>query len=715
MRYLLAAALTALSVFVFWVGWRRSFFLHGARRFSIQSASLTEWKSYGGSWSVHNGVIHNDSDERGAKLVTGDSAWTDYTFRAEIRLDGDHGDMGVIIRSNDEEEGVDAYNGYYVGLRTTDGTLVGGRSNYGWMESHPIPVTGGVHSSEWYRLTVTAMGCDIAAESENLTSRQKTWIAFSETHCVHSGRIGLRSLATGGMWRNLHVDPTTQADLITLEKQAARVGYPEFPKREADYNRFFRFSPAYVPSRARGFAVSEATQVRVNDLLELPRTQQNPVVIRGVVTLTSPGLYVQDATGGVLVEANAESRLNVGDAVEVAGQAHPELYSTVITASSVRQLWPGIPVPPISVTAQQAALGTYDRRFVEVDGRLTWVDRGSDGREVMELQDQGQPFRVVYAGPGISSGHAPRVGSYLRVHGICVLDEKYTRRTTPFALLLRSEDDTYVLAGPPWWTAFHIALLFAGALVLALGGQVAYFRIQRWKTLLVTEERERLAHEIHDTMAQSFAGVGYQLQGIRNSIGRGDCRDWQQIGDQLNVAVQLVRRCHEEASRTVAMLGFSQSEEKQDLLRQLEETAVRIAGGNVLAIARLEGTPSRMDLRVTNALLHIGQEAIANSLRHGNPQTVRITLAIQEKAVQLTIVDDGRGFESTDTLGFGILGMQKRARDIHAELTLESAPGRGTTVRVIAALRASGLRHWLGRDAKLALWPTNGGNRKSLV
>lgn len=668
--------------------------LAGQQRFAIHADSLAGWTSYGGSWSVDNGVIHNDSDERGAKLVTGDPRWADYTLRADVKFDGDHGDLGVIIRSNDEEEGVDAYNGYYIGLRTVDGTLVGGRSDYGWMESRSVPVIGGIDSTTWYRLTVTAVGCDIAAQAENLSTGQKTWIAMTESPCVRHGRVGLRSLATGGSWKNLTVEPATRADLLALERHAAAIGHPEFPRHEADYNRLFRFSP--VPSASSvSAALPKVTEPRISDLLGLSRLNATPVVVRGIVTLTSPQLYVQDASAGVRVEPSTAVRLNVGDDVEVSGDAHPGLYSTVITQATVRQLWPGIPFPPVSVTPLEAALGSYDRRFVEVDGRLTRVERGQNGREVLDLEDRGESFRAIYAGTGTRSGRTPAVGSYLRVRGICVLDPRYTGETVPFALLLRSEDDFYVLAGPPWWTPFHLALLFAAALALALGVQVAYFRIRQWKTLLVTEERERMAHDIHDTMAQSFAGVGYQLQGIRSGLRRGECRDWQQIEEQLNVACSLVSHCHNEASRTIAMLASTRMEEKQDLLRQLEQTTVRIAQGHVKAIAVLEGVPSRIDLRVADALLHIGQEAITNALSHAHPSLIRITLAFELRSVTLKIQDDGCSFVMTpENAGFGILGMQRRAREIGAKLVFRGTPGQGTTVQVTAALRAPAAHAW---------------------
>ncbi len=137
-----------------------------------------------------------------------------------------------------------------------------------------------------------------------------------------------------------------------------------------------------------------------------------------------------------------------------------------------------------------------------------------------------------------------------------------------------SVEQPVVLEGPPWWTPWHAAMLFAGVLGLALLTQLVYFRVQQWKAFAITQERERLAHEIHDTMAQSFAGVGYQIQGIRRSVMRGGHQDSRHISDQLSVAYQLVRKCHEEAGRTIAMFSASSPPIQQNLLGALAKTAL---------------------------------------------------------------------------------------------------------------------------------------------
>jgi hypothetical protein len=660
----------------------------------LSPGNLRDWKVYGGTWEVVDDAFHNGSDERGAKIVSGSAQWTDYTLQADLHLDGYHGDMGVVVRSNAEEEGVDAYRGYYAGLRTMDGTLVIGRADYGWLEARPVPMPGGVNANTWYRIVVTAYQCSIAAQSENLSTHATASVVLEEHPCVRSGRIGLRSLGIGGRWRNISVGPASLADYLRIQRHVESPLEPEFPKREADYNRIFPTPPVEsavpmsAPPRASASSPSSAgTAIHIGDLLELPRNSMQKVILRGVVTLVVPGLYIQDSTGGVLVDRKSMPLLNVGDVVEVRGQARAGLFSAVLQTESIRELWTGTPVPPISITPSQAASGAYDARYIEVEGRLTGDQSSGRGTRILDLTDGVQSFRAFSTVHSDEEQNRIAINSVVRVRGICVVDQHYTEGLTPFAVLLRSGNDVQVIADPPWWTPWHAVLLFAGILGTALLLQVAYFRIQRWKADTITRERERLAHEIHDTMAQGFAGLGYQIQGIRKIVHQNGQPDLNTVSDQLTLAYQLVRRCHEEASRTISMLSATTPRIQENLLGTLEDAARRITGEQIRTTVRVEGTPAPLSLRVANGLMHIGREAIANAAGHAEPNLLELILRFGDGYFELIVRDNGRGFNFTpEKAGFGISGMQKRARDLGSTLEITSSPGNGTEVSVRVAL-----------------------------
>jgi signal transduction histidine kinase len=660
----------------------------------LRTDGIDTWQSFGGTWDVQHGTLHNNSDERGAKLMSGSTKWEDYTLRADLKFDGDRGDMGMVLRSNNEEEGVDAYNGYYVGLRMSDGTLVIGRSDYGWSEAMPVLMPGGVHARAWYRLLITAVGCNLIASSENLATGQKAWMAFTEHNCVRSGRIGLRSLGTGGAWTNVSLAQATEADYQSMATHVGPPEQPEFPAREADFNRRIHILPTPITTKT---TASQAIKgMHIGDLQNLPRTQQTDVVLRGVVTLTSPDLYVEDSSGGLVVHHAEAPPLNVGDGVQVTGPAEPTLYSAKMSGGMVQVISNGTPFPPLSVTPWQAASGAYDARFIEIEGHLKSAMHVEDGYQVLEFYEGGEAFRALYADHPGGVLHDLQKDSLVRVRGVCVIGRNYTHDLLPFVVLLRSEDDVEVLAGPPWWTPWHLVILFVALLGLASLIQITYFRIQQWKVNAITQERERLAHDIHDTMAQSFAGIGYQIQGIRSSVVRSDLDSSGLVAEQLGVAYQLVRKCHEEASRTIAMLSSSTPDIRISLLDALAENVHKLAGERIRIVSEILGEPIPLNLRVSNALFQIGQEAISNAIGHGSPAVITLTLRYERKSLRLTIANDGEGFEyDPQILGFGIMGMQKRARDIGGTFEILSAPGVGTRVSVTVKLHRHSIRRRL--------------------
>lgn len=113
-------------------------------------------------------------------------------------------------------------------------------------------------------------------------------------------------------------------------------------------------------------------------------------------------------------------------------------------------------------------------------------------------------------------------------------------------------------------------------------------------------------------------------------------------------------------------------------------------------VATSIGNPLKMPLRIADTLYRIGQEAIANAVAHGHPSTIVIQVAYEKGRVSISIEDDGQGFvPSEDLHGFGVRGMGKRAASILAKLEVQSRPGEGTRVSVVALLPArAALTSW---------------------
>src|ERR1700744_599264 len=203
---------------------------------SFAQSDAREWSPIGGDWQISDGAVVNRSDEHGAKLVTGSRMWKDYELSADLKLIGHDGDVGLMVRVDDEEHGVDSYNGYYVGLRTVDSSIVIGRADHGWIEGRPVAMPGGVQIGSWYRLRVVVVGCDIGAQATNVATGETAYAAFEENPCVAQGKIGLRSMATGGAWRNVYVQRATYPAFAAIRAKASFLQSPVYPTREDDYD-----------------------------------------------------------------------------------------------------------------------------------------------------------------------------------------------------------------------------------------------------------------------------------------------------------------------------------------------------------------------------------------------------------------------------------------------------------------------------------------------
>ena len=239
-----------------------------------------------------------------------------------------------------------------------------------------------------------------------------------------------------------------------------------------------------------------------------------------------------------------------------------------------------------------------------------------------------------------------------------------------------------VVSAPPWWSPTHVIWLTFTCIALLLSTQLVLHRLQRWHLRSVLHEREQLAFEMHDTLAQSFTGIAYQLQAA--SIER---RGADKVEAHIQSALQMVHISHKEASRTIAALR-PQYRDAAGILNSLKEAAERLSDGSRLRITTItSGRSTNLPLEVTDALFRIGQEAVSNAIRHAGCNELALTLKLSKRAVQLCIEDNGRGFSEQEvSAGLGIEGMRSRAAKIRARFDLKTHPGAGTSVTVTASL-----------------------------
>lgn len=649
------------------------------------------WQAFGGTWQVVNGAMQNISDDRGAKLMNGSPRWHNYIVETDIQLLGEVGDAGILVRSSGEDVGVDSYHGYFAGLRDIDETLILGRADFGWHEFQTVPIHSGVHTRTWYHLKFLAYECNLVAIAIS-PDGDITKAILREPDCLATGRFGLQSYATGAIWKNLTVRPAAQQDLEAMlsARGATAPEYRQYASAPVELWSEQRFMEPM--QRELSNHTTDPNAIAIADLRLLPPSQPSRVTVDGVVTLVSPILYVQDSTGGVAIpNSAAETPVQIGDAVEVQGESEQHDFSSVLHHAVIRLLWSHTPVPPVSVTAQQAATGAFDAQYIETEGRLTEEQHRGQHSIELKLIDGSQPFLAIVDSPSLAETLISfKVGSRLRLRGICVTDRSFARGETAFALLLRSVDDAQMIEAPPWWNSLHILELLIALVVLSFAVQMTYTSFRRSQLRAIVDERERLALEMHDTLAQSYAGLGFQLEALCRQAAPDS-----QMSSRLHSTLNMVRAGHQEARRNIAAMRPGDLEQL-GLAKALELAAHSIVqGGSIRISTSVTGEPRQLPLRVADTLYRIGQEAIANAVRHGHPQNITLRLTYARPSVRLVVRDDGDGFPvDQEAAGFGIRGMLRRAESINANFRIHSRPGYGTTVYVRAIPPQTVLASW---------------------
>ena len=197
----------------------------------------------------------------------------------------------------------------------------------------------------------------------------------------------------------------------------------------------------------------------------------------------------------------------------------------------------------------------------------------------------------------------------------------------------------------------------------------------------VLAERNRIAREIHDNLAQDILGISVQLELVARLMPAAA----ETAKGHLDRARMLVRNSMAEARRYVWDLR-SQELQKKDLPAALRDTTKRLtAASKIETVVEVAGPLRPLPVEVETNLLRIGQEAINNAVKHARANRIEVGLNFDTRKVQLSIRDDGRGFDPREQIAdghFGLLGMRERAEQIGGVLSIDSAPERGTQIAV---------------------------------
>ncbi len=200
--------------------------------------------------------------------------------------------------------------------------------------------------------------------------------------------------------------------------------------------------------------------------------------------------------------------------------------------------------------------------------------------------------------------------------------------------------------------------------------------------LTLQAERQRMARELHDTLAQGVAGLVLQLEAVKAHLAAG----------RSERAAAIVEQALERARGTLA-----DSRAAIDDLRAMAVTLDEAARERVARFSQSTGIPCDLEVTVNDGaalpaevgahVLHVLSEVLTNTARHAQASQVKVRLVAAQGRIELAVCDDGRGFDAAqppDAGHYGLLGMRERARLCRGALTVTSAPGAGTCIHLVA-------------------------------
>ena len=226
-----------------------------------------------------------------------------------------------------------------------------------------------------------------------------------------------------------------------------------------------------------------------------------------------------------------------------------------------------------------------------------------------------------------------------------------------------------------------IERLRSQAASLAQANQQLHYYASTLEELAISRERNRMARELHDTLAHTLSGLTVQMEAVKA---------YWDIDPQAAKALQLqalavARSGQQETRRALKALRASSLETLglRDAVGELSKTAATAA--NLQLTLNLPPLLPVLAPEVEQALYRIAQEAIANVANHANARQLVVELAYAHAQLSLVVQDDGRGFDpqAVDSGHFGLTGMAERAQLISGTLIVRSSRGNGTQVQLL--------------------------------
>lgn len=439
--------------------------------------------------------------------------------------------------------------------------------------------------------------------------------------------------------------------------------------------------------------------------------------VSGTVSAVWDGQALITTDSNDLVRVNfLKSELpKFGQRIEAVGFPETDLFHVNLTQATWKE--PPLPkdaethpAPPPVIPFDLSPSNTQRSRFhgkaIRVCGTLLALPRQGNEEKILYIQSQNQVVSV-YTGPTEDLHSDLAVGCKIEVTGICILDSERWNpnlvypKVRGFIVVTRTPDDIHIIARPPWWTPIRLLSVIGTLLAIIVavflwnvalrrvaarkGRELFKEQLGHVKADLRTEERTRLAVELHDTLAQNLTGVSMEIEAANDL--RGDAP--QPMLDHLGIAAKALKSCRDELRNCLWDLR-SQALEEPDMTKAVLKTLQPVVNDSRLAV-RFNMPRARLSDNTAHALLRVIRELVVNAIRHGNASAIKVAGTIDNGKLLCSVTDNGCGFDPDAAPGvlqghFGLQGIQERIDEIGGTFKISSAPGKGTKATISVAI-----------------------------
>lgn len=429
------------------------------------------------------------------------------------------------------------------------------------------------------------------------------------------------------------------------------------------------------------------------------------LLMEGEVVHFQPGehIYVRDSSQCIRVNTTQDIALKPGDRIRLLGFPYKQGHSPQLDDAVCMKLGDTGKVPIAVPLSSVSEAYPYDPGLVKLTATVVGLVPHREGWALSVTSD-GVKFPLILPS---SSGAPPAVdlkpGTRIEVTGISMdtgywMPQDGAAFSSSFRILMRSAADLAIIGQPPWWTPQRLYFLLISLVAASLASlaivwlragarfsrQQAARRLAEGEFAAILNERNRMAREIHDTVAQDLSAITAQLEVARSKLGQGNDAALLHI----NMAREAACSSLQEARRSIWNMRSQVLEDRDlaDALTRLLEQATH--GTPTRGVSRVDGEIRRLPSALENNLLRIGQQAIHNAMLHGHPAQLELRVAFTDSHVRLAVKDDGCGFDlhaggkaqSDHSDHFGLAGMRERIQQCGGTLWITSHPGTGTEI-----------------------------------